>query len=213
MRSALLRGFLLWTLLALLPFCPGNAQPPEKPEKSAAVEYEKVAGGGPGVSGVVRDEQGRIRSVLVVGRSRISTVLGAAKGKEVALQRASLAADVEFVKWLGSKVEVHESLSKETTLFLEGEDNDPGALRESGKAVEKTSAQYKRLSSGFVRGLQTVYRHVDGTRKELTLVKRWSARRALAIEKLGGGQDKPASRPTRALDDRTIEDEKVTIKE
>jgi hypothetical protein len=212
MRSRLSRGLLLLAVFGLLSFSRSNAQTPQKTEKQAQPEYEKVAAGGPGVSSVLCDEQGRIRSLLVVGRSRISSVLGASKCKEVALQRASLQADVEFIKWLGSKVEVHESASKETTLFLEGsQDNDSTALRESGKAIEKTSAEHKRISAGFVRGLQTVYRHVDGAKKELTLAKKWSASRARAIELIdpSNAKSRPASKPA----DKRIEDEKVAIKE
>lgn len=219
MRPQLLGGVVLVGVLALTSVSPAE----EKVAKEEKVDYEKVAAGGPGVSNVVRDRKGRIVSVLIVGRSRISTVLGAAKGKEVAQQRASLMADAEFSKWLGSKVEVHESDKNETTLFLEGsEENDKEALRESGKAVEKTSAEFKRISRSFIRGLQVVYREVSGKKKELTLVKKWRAKTAEAIEKIGkDGDKKDGARKDgakkdggkRKKDDKVIEDEKTTIKE
>src|SRR5262249_11545353 len=139
MKTRLLGGLMLLGLVVLLSFSQGHAQ---APQKAARVNYSKVAAGGPGVSNVVCDDKGRIVSALIVGRSRISTVLGASRGKEVALQRASLVADAEFVKWLGSKVSVHESDRSEATLFLQGaESNDADALSESGKSLEKTSAE------------------------------------------------------------------------
>src|SRR5258707_1935816 len=122
MRPQFLVGMVLVAFLALAVLANVDARAPKKEVK---VDYSQVAAGGPGVSNVVRDKKGRILSVLIVGRSRISTVLGATKGKEIAARRASLAADAEFVKWLGSKVDVRESDKDETTLFLEGaEDND-----------------------------------------------------------------------------------------
>src|SRR5262249_10916220 len=171
MKKRLSGGLMLLGLVVLLSFSQGNAQPPQK---AARIDYTRVAAGGPGVSNVVCDDKGRIVSALIVGRSRISTVLGASRGREVALQRASLVADAEFVKWLGSKVTVHESDRSETTLFLQGaEGNDGDALSESGKSLEKTSAGYRRVSQGLVRGLQLVHREVSASRKELTVVKKW----------------------------------------
>jgi hypothetical protein len=216
-----LGGMVVLGLVALASLSRGAAPAPDKDR----VDYSQVAAGGPGVSSVVRDEKGRILSVLVVGRSRISTVLGAGKGKEVALQQASLQADSEFVKWLDSKVEVHENAQNETTLFLEGsEENDTEALRESGMAVEKTTEQYTRTAQHLVRGMQLVHRELNAGKKELTIVKKWHARNAEAIASIvkkglvqreDQNKRRPveAARPARKQADKTLEDEKVTIKE
>jgi hypothetical protein len=221
MRQKWLGGLVVLGLVALASLSGGAAPAPGKDR----IDYSQVAAAGPGVSSVVRDDKGRILSVLVVGRSRISTVLGAGKGKEVALQRASLQADSEFVKWLGSKVEVHENAQNETTLFLEGsEANDREALRESGKSVEKTSEQYTRTAQRLVRGLQLVHRELNAGKKELTIVKKWYARNAQAIASIGKNwpvqkkdenKSRPAeaARPARKRADKTLEDEKVTIRE
>jgi hypothetical protein len=77
-----LSGMVMFALVALSSLSRGDAPAPGKADRN---DYSQVTAGGPGVSSVVRDEKGRILSVLVVGRSRISTVLGAGKGKEVAL--------------------------------------------------------------------------------------------------------------------------------
>jgi hypothetical protein len=221
MHQQRLGGMVVLGLVALASLSRGAAPVLGKDK----VDYSKVAAGGPGVSSVVRDDKGRIHSVLVVGRSRISTVLGAGKGKEVTLQRASLQADSEFVKWLGSKVEVHENAQTETTLFLEGsEENDREALRESGKAVEKITEQYTRTAQRLVRGMQLVHRELNADKKELTIVKKWHARNAQAIasidkkdavQKEDQNKTMPAeaARPARKRADKTLEDEKVTIKE
>src|SRR5262249_57301800 len=105
MRRRLSTGIVLVGVLALTSFSTGD----DKPAKKAKFDYEKAAAGGPGVSNVVRDKKGRILSVLIVGRSRLSTVLGAAKGQEVAAQRASLMADARFVQRLRRQRAGHQN--------------------------------------------------------------------------------------------------------
>jgi hypothetical protein len=122
-------------------------------------------------------------------------------------------------------VEVHEHAQNETTLFLEGsEENDGEALRESGKALEKTTEHYTRKAQRLVRGMQLVHRELNAGKKELTIVKKWYARNAEAIANIGKQEgdkkqeqikEKPAqaARPARKRADKTLEDEKVTIRE
>src|SRR5207247_5089550 len=108
---------------------------------------------------IKKDKQGRIQSVVVVGKSRISTVLGPAKGLEVARQRAELDAKAQFVKWLKESVRVQTKADDETVILLEGNDKD--GQRESGKTVEKTSQQMESIAQGLIRGLQVLYVEVN----------------------------------------------------
>src|ERR1700683_2411967 len=95
---------------------------------------------GPGVHKLKFDDKGRIQSAIVIGQSRISTVLGTSKGLLDARTKSRLAGEAEFVKWLKTSVSVHVKNEEETILFLEGnEGNDKDALKESGKAIEKTT--------------------------------------------------------------------------
>lgn len=161
------------------------------PDKSLAkkdtqkVDYSQIAQAGPGVYKIEMDKQGRILSCVVVGSSRISTVLGIAKGKEVARQRAELRAKGEFVKWLKEKVSVHQKSDDETIIFLEGnEENDKEALRESGKSVEKTTATFSTAAEGLARGLQVVHVEISGKEKEYALVLKWKAKTAAAVKEV-----------------------------
>ena len=58
--------------------------------KAASVEekMDNLVKQGPGVHNIKKDDKGRVQSLIVVGQSRISTVLGAAKGKEIARKKA-----------------------------------------------------------------------------------------------------------------------------
>ena len=189
------------------------------------IYYSKIAEAGPGVYMPKFDKAGRIESVLVVGTSRISTVLGATKGKQVARQSASIQADAEFTKWLKQKVSVHETRADETVLFMEGsEENDKEALREAGKAVEKTGAKYETRAKGLLRGMQIKHVEQNGKEKTLTVVKVWRAKTANAVKdvekdlktpagKEGSkeGSKKGADEGSKKKIDKKIEDKKTTI--
>ena len=83
------------TVVALLfAFNAAIASADEKKEgaepKAASVEekMDNLVKQGPGIHNIKKDDKGRVQSLIVVGQSRISTVLGATKGKEVARKRA-----------------------------------------------------------------------------------------------------------------------------
>jgi hypothetical protein len=203
-------------LIALALFCLIAAAPlpaDDKPAKKATVDYSKLVEAGPGVYKIEFDKAGRIESCLVVGASRISTVLGVSKGKEVARTRASLAADAEFLKWLKSKVMVCEKNQDETILFLEGrEDNDKDAIKESGKAIEKDAKTIARVAKGLIRGMTNVYVDVNGKEKTYTLIKRWRSKTAKAtrgVEEDNSGKARAPGKPKKI--DKKIPDKKVEI--
>jgi hypothetical protein len=208
-----LQGIVFVVVAVLLAFASTvSADDKDKEAKKAAIDYSKIAEAGPGVYKVVTDLAGRILSCLVVGSSRISTVLGAAKGKEIARQRAALQADVEFVKWLKAKVSVHERREDETILFLEGhEDNDKDALREAGKATEKTTVLFQSVAKGLVRGMQVKHFEINAKEATLTVVKLWKARTASAVKDVEKDLKSPAKTGGKKPIDKKIEDKKVTI--
>jgi hypothetical protein len=145
--------------------------------KAASVEeqMDKLVKEGPGIHNIKKDDKGRVQSLILVGQSRISTVLGATKGKEVARKRAEQSAKAAFIKWLGEAVVVCENSTNETTLFLQGEESkDKDALSEAGKAVEKTSDTYKSVAAGLVRGLTLLHSELNAEDKEYSVVYGWS---------------------------------------
>jgi hypothetical protein len=179
---------------------------------------------GPGIHRIKKDKKGRVQTLIVVGQARISTVLGVAKGKEMARKKAAQSAKAEFVKWLTDKVEVRENTEEEDTLFLVGtEDNDKDALSEAGKSLDKRGDSYKAVAEGLVRGLTLLHADMNGDEKECTLVYGWSAANAKAAKHTAtndpGIDDKPSVAKDRSSGDKgttaakKIRSTKATAKE
>lgn len=170
---------------------------------SVKEEMDALVQLGPGVQNVKKDAKGRVRTLVVVGQSRISTVLGAAKGKEIARKKAAQSARAEFVKWLNDKGEVRESQENETTLFLTGaEENDKEALSEAGKSVEKNGDSFKSVAEGLIRGLTLLHSDVNAEEKTCTVIYGWSAANAKAAKHTAtndpGIEDKPSTSEPKA---------------
>ncbi len=74
-------------------------------DKDAKVKkaLSKIAQLGPGVHAIKKDGKGRITSCIVVGQSRISTVLGKAKGLQNARMKARLDASAQGERIPASK--------------------------------------------------------------------------------------------------------------
>jgi hypothetical protein len=204
------RSLVVTAALALLLLPTAWAE--DKPDDEVGKAMSKFVQLGPGLYAIKKDDKGRITSCIIVGQSRISTVLGAAKGLETARERARLAASGEFVKWLKEKVSIHVKTDDQTTLFLEGaEGNDKDALKESGKAVESTIKTMDSVAEGLVRGLQVLHVEVSDKDKTYSIVLGWDAKTAAAtngVEKTnetgkpGGGAKKP--------NDKKIDDKNST---
>jgi len=146
-------------------------QPTETPEQIV----KRLADLGPGVHEAKTETNGTLKSVKVVGQARISTVLGKAKGMEIAQQRAKASAQQAYIEWLklnAKSVSVHND---ESIITLEGEGN---AQKEQGKASEKHTNDFATEAAGIIRGLALVGKHVDAEGLNLTLVYVWSPARA-----------------------------------
>ena len=181
------------TCLCLIPVPLSAQEDDAKTSGKSAAEQEiaKIAALGPGVHAIQKDEKGRITSCIVVGQSRINTVLGKSKGLEVARKRADLNASAEFVKWLKESTTVVENTDDETVTLLEGtEEANEDTLKESGKSVEKTGKKMTSISRGLVRGLQVLHVKTDGESKMLTVVKGWKAATAEGVKKVASDSKK-----------------------
>jgi len=160
----------------------------EKSEAELIKErFTKIAQQPPGVllESIKKDKNGHIVSCLVVAKSRISTVLGKAKGVEIARDRANLQASAEFVKWLKQDVRVIEGTDDETIILMTGTEGSDGETNnESGKAIEKTSTKMEAVSQGIVRGLVAVYSEIDAENQEYIVIKGWKADTAEVVKKI-----------------------------
>lgn len=180
---------------------------------------------GPGVQVVKKDKRGRVTSLVVVGNSRISTVLGKEKGLEIARERARLECSAAFVRWLKEKASIFSSSSEEDVVLMEGtESADANTKSEFGKAVDKNSKKMESVSEGIVRGLQPIHAETDGEGKTFSLVMGWKADTAEAVKKLAASlasdeTAKPKAQATKAppqnsaaqpANDKSIKSSKVT---
>ena len=175
---------------------------------------------GPGVYSIKKDKKGRILSCITIGQARVSTVLGKGKGLEIARQKADLDSSGQFVKWLKENVTINLSSDDETVVLMEGtEGGSSDSLSESGKAVEKSSKKMQAVSQGLVRGLEVIYKDVDGDGKTFTLVKGFKADNANGAKRLRAelASDQPNSKAGHKKDqrkpakpvDKTINSEKA----
>jgi hypothetical protein len=134
-------------------------------------ELDNLASLGPGVHDIKKDN-GQLRSLKVVGSARIPSSLGAAKGLEIARDRAQLSAQQQFVEWIKANVTAIKSSDSETIISLES--GAEGAT-ESGKSVETDKNSVISQAQGLVRGLTLIGKKQDGDNQTLTLVYGWSS--------------------------------------
>jgi hypothetical protein len=152
-------------------------------QETKAKKLERAVGQGTGVLDV-KDENGVVKYVSVVGQVRISTVLGLSKGIITAKRRASLLADAAFVEWMSSKVKTVAKVGDSTIVMLEGaEGPEVDQFKEEGKSEEITKQNVKRIAEGIIRGMVTAAYDQDGEAKIYTTVKVWNPKTALAAAK------------------------------
>ncbi|MDO4575481.1 MAG: hypothetical protein Q4D98_09755 [Planctomycetia bacterium] len=175
----------VWMSLLGLFVCGGIVLAQEK-AKSPEEQLAAYAEMGPGVYNVKTNEKGEIISLIVVGRSRISTVLGVGKGEEIARNRALLDSDARFVEWCKTNLTVQESASDETIIVLKGEN-------EEGKATEITLRKVESHAAGTLRGMQLLYAHQDGEGKFFTVIKGLNVQKVNAVKKLTRELDSDAT--------------------
>jgi hypothetical protein len=181
--TALFLGHLIQpTLTAIAQEAATEEAPAANPAAFTPDPAEKLVILGPGVHKVKKNDSGAVTALVTIGQARISMALGKAKGLERARRSAALNADVEFSKWLKSKVSVAETDDSEDIVLLE---NDGGEVpKETGKAVEKTSRKMELYSEGLLRGLQIIHIDQDPDSETLTVIKGWKADTAEGTKKV-----------------------------
>lgn len=159
---------ILSIIIASLSLSSLRSQAQETPEEIV----KRLAELGPGVH-EIKVENGRLKSLKVVGQDRISTVLGAAKGLPTAQKRASMKANAAFVEWMKNHVASISVTNDETIVTMQGDGKN---VTEQGKSSEQTKEIITQKAEGLVRGLTLVAK--DQKEDNLTLVYSWSPERA-----------------------------------
>lgn len=180
-------------LLPLFVCCVTLSNAQETPEQIV----KRLADLGPGVH-EVKAENGRLKSLKVVGQDRISTVLGAAKGLQTSQKRASLKANAAFVEWMKNNVASVSAIGDENIVTLKGDGEN---LTEEAKEIQTTTEAVAQAATGLVRGLTLVAK--DQTADTLTLVYSWSpekANLAKAAQKDNDSEQPAAGTPAAPVD-------------
>ena len=145
--------------------------------------------------------------MLIVGRARISTVLGKEKGIQDAQDKAVINAKTKYMQWLKEDVTVRQSAETETVVVTEGsEEGNDEALKEFGKSVDKTTTKFESVSKGLVSGLQVVYYEQDGQNKTYTVILKWTDRSEKVAPK-----EKPKVEEPKRKTDKDIPNKKGVI--
>ena len=181
-HSNLTPSLLIFGIASCLSIAPLTAQDKEAPQGSGQPQAEsteqivkRLVDLGPGVHEIKKDPSGKLKSLKVVGQARISSVLGNAKGLEVAQQKAKLSAQQSYIQWLTTNASSVEVNDEETVITLSG---DGEKTTEQGKGSEKITNVIKSHSDGLIRGLALVGKDVNADGETLTLIYIWSPTRA-----------------------------------
>ncbi len=152
--------------------------------QDAKSSYAEIAANGTGVYNIkTDDETGELKSLLVVGSSPVSTVLGAARGKDLARRKASLVCDAAFAKWCQTNLEYTETADDDTIITVKGSgDEEDGEVSEEGKQNESQKRQITAFAKKAISGLQVVYTKMDADGKEFTVVKAFSMKSVKAVK-------------------------------
>ena len=162
--------------IAMSLLAPGLSVAQESREEIVA----RLAALGDGVHEVKMNENGTLRSLKAVGSSRISTVLGKAKGLQTAQKKATMKAKAAFVAWVKEEVTAISLDEEETIVTLKGDGEN---LSEEGKATERQKVVIATKAQGLVRGLALVAK--DQTEDTMTLIYLWSPERANTAKAAG----------------------------
>lgn len=172
-------------------------------QTTAQDSIKELAELGPGVHKVKKTDNNVFRSCVVVGQSRISTVLGISKGLETARRNAKLKAEAEFVSWLKTHTSSVRSLGDATEFTLKGDGDKESEL---GTSSETSTESITSSAQAAVRGLTLIGSSQDPETKTLTQVYAWKPDYARIVDQVEAAmkhEEKPSTTP-----DAKIEAEK-----
>ena len=162
--------------IAMSLLVPGLSVAQESQEEIVA----RLAFLGDGVHEVKKNENSTLRSLKVVGSSRISTVLGKAKGLQMAQKKATMKANAAFIAWIKNEVSSVSRSEEEDIVTLKGDGENQS---EEGKSTSITKVVIETKAQGLVRGLSLVAK--DQTDDTMTLIYLWTPARANAAKIAG----------------------------
>lgn len=169
-------------------------QQSENDAPTTQISIKELAGLGPGVYKVKKDENNVFKSCVVVGQARISTVLGAGKGLMTAQRNAKLKAESEFVSWLKTNTSSVRSSGDAAEFSLKGDGKD---MAETGVSAETSMETITSSAQEAIRGLSLIGSsqdaQADGSMM-LTQVYAWKPDYANVADQIEAAM-KPSQKP------------------
>lgn len=130
-----------------------------------------------GIQNVKKDENGRIVSVVSIGRAPLTSALTKAKAKNQAFKKADANARAEFMKWLTTAVVYTRIDQDDIAIVQHGEslgDAGSGKASEKSEVTELSQEQIVSVASGFVKGMVQIGAGMNDD-DEAVVVLGWNA--------------------------------------
>lgn len=165
------------TCVTLVLLAAGPAVHAENPSRTAGDDLRKRVKGYldqalPGV--FYNDHQdvrdGRIMRLFAVGTAIVHDTLGREEGLDQARRRAQESARAELARFLASRVTVKVTARDEVVLVKDGSD---GAVKETGKKVERRTREFEERATAVIRGLRMAGARQVAEEKRYVVVYRW----------------------------------------
>jgi hypothetical protein len=161
---------------------PESASADQSSEQNAIKRYVSL---GPGVYQLqyatlehgdyqLQTENRALQSCIVVGQSRIRTLLGVRRGLIGARRNALFRAEKEFIEWVKANVKAVEYSGQEAILYLDEVEAAGNPFKKSGKSIQTSGAAIASASQKAIHGLQVLGFDQDEKTGIFTTVLGWS---------------------------------------
>lgn len=130
-----------------------------------------------GIQNIKKDANGRIVSVVSIGRAPLTSALTKAKAKNQAFKKADANARAEFMKWLTTAVVYTRIDQDDIAIVQHGEslgDAGSGKASEKSEATELSQEQIVSVAAGFVKGMVQIGAGMNDD-DEAVVVLGWNA--------------------------------------
>lgn len=123
-------------------------------EKLEALAKGKISG----VTGIKKNEDGSIRSLLIIGRANLNRLLDEDEAEESAREDAEINASVAFSEYLDKSVTVARKRSNVTaTSSSKTEKNGEVSGSSTADTISVKSQEFSQISKAIISGMKEIY--------------------------------------------------------
>jgi hypothetical protein len=147
-----------------------NAANEPIPQQSSDEGLKNLALRGPG-SIDKKEENGRLKSLRIVGACEIPSSMSIGRGRMFAQKKAEINAQNAFIKWMENNVSSITQSGDEDIVMIENADD-------SNKSSSTLKEEIKSEAKGLIRGLTIIHVEVVAEERMLYVVAGWSSKNA-----------------------------------